>query len=243
VSDARGVPAADRHERFTLALVLILLGGAILRLAYTVAEASTDPWFGHPVLDGRYYVDWAIALASGKPGPAGAFYLAPLYPYALAGLMRVAGPGFWAIYLVQQGLSVSTAALVALGGRRPLGDAQALSAAALLLLYQPILFFAARPLGETLAIALLAVSLVAAWRATPRAGFVAGFASGLASLARPNLLLVPLVWSAWDVRQARLRRVAALLLGVGIAVLPITLSRCATRWSAVASFPFRPTGA
>jgi Tfp pilus assembly protein PilF len=221
-------PTDAASRRFRRRLAMLLLGGALVRVAYTVGQAATDPWFDFAMLDARYYLDWAQSLAAGAPGPQGAFYLAPLYPYVLAALFSISGRSLVAVYALQQALILAAAGLVAVGARRELGERGALGAGALLLLHHPILYFAARPLGESLAVALLLASVIAALRPGARAGFAAGLLAGLASLARPNLLLVPLCWAGVSVLGRRPARVAALVTGVALVVAPVTLRNLRT---------------
>src|SRR6185503_13572484 len=112
------------------------------------------------------------------------------------------------------------AALAGVTARRFAGDAAGLATAALALLYHPALFFASRPLGEPLALLLMAAALALAPREGGGSGLAAGFVAGLASLARPNLLPVAAAWAAADVGRRRAARAGLLIAGVAAAVLP-----------------------
>jgi 4-amino-4-deoxy-L-arabinose transferase-like glycosyltransferase len=215
-------PAPWTDRRFFLALAVIVSIGFALRVGYTMAQWTSDPWFAHPVIDGRYYVDWASALLGGGPVPSGAFYLAPLYPFFLAAVFGVFGPSFTALYLVQHLLAAASATLIAWAGRPRVGEMGALFAAALFMLHHPLWFFAARPLGETLAIFLLVAALAALWRDGRRTGFLAGLLAGLATVARPNLLLVAFVWLLGETAKRRWSRSALFLAGLTVAILPVT---------------------
>jgi len=197
--------------------------GLALRVAYTVAQATIDPWFAQPVIDGRYYVDWGMALANGGSTPSGAYYLAPLYPYFLSVMFRVFGESYGSLYLTQHLLSVASAALIAWSGRRAIGEAGALFGAALFMLYHPLLFFAARPVGETLAIFLLIGALAALWRDGKRAALLAGLLAGLATVARPNVLLVAALWGVAEAVQRRWPRAVLFVAGLAVAILPVTV--------------------
>jgi hypothetical protein len=221
-SDAVAVKGHWPDRRFFLTLGAIIVVGFALRVCYTVAQSSIDPWFAQPVIDGRYYVDWATAILRGGATPSGAYYLAPLYPYFLAGLFGVFGESFFALYLFQHLLAAGSATLIGLAGRRKIGAAGALFAAALFMLHHPLWFFAARPLGETLAIFLLLASLAALWRGGRRTALVAGLLAGLATVARPNLLLVAVVWTVGLAAQRRWPRTALFVAGLAVAILPVT---------------------
>lgn len=217
--------SANSHEgptslRFRWILAVILFGGLLLRAGYLVVQAAHDPWFAQPAFDGALYVDWARTLAAAGEGSGGAFYLAPLYPWVLSWWIRLAGESFGLLYGMQQALGLATAALIAVAGRRRLGESGALAAAALYLLYWPLQYFASRPLGESLAIFLLFAALAAAWREDRRGAALAGLLVGLAALARPNLLLVAVFWIVGEAAARRWRRAVLVLAGSTLALLP-----------------------
>lgn len=198
-----------------------LLGiGLLLRIGYVLTQPGNDPWFARPGFDGAFYLDWARTILEGG-GVDGAFYLAPLYPNLLALFVGIAGESFGALYLLQHSLALGTATTIALAGRRRLGDGAALAAAGLFLFYSPLIFFASRPLGETLAIFLLFCALAAATRQADRGALGAGLLGGLAALARPNLLLVPALWTVGELARGRFRRAALLGLGTGLVLSPV----------------------
>jgi len=151
---------------------------------------------------------------------AGVYYMPPLYPWALAIFFRVFGEAWTILFVLQQLAVVATAGLLAGVARKAAGEGAGLSTAALLLLYHPPMFFAARPLGEALGLLLLALSVSFASREGERAGVVAGLGLGLASLARPNFLPLAPLWAAGDVARRRTRRGSLLLGAVLLMILP-----------------------
>ncbi|HEX6853533.1 MAG TPA: tetratricopeptide repeat protein, partial [Candidatus Polarisedimenticolaceae bacterium] len=192
-------------------VVLALLAAA--RVAYVVLQPSADPTFERPMLDGAYYLAWA----RGEAPFTGAYYLGPLYPWFLKLTFLSATP--WGIALVQQGMVVATAALAGLLARREADDAAGICAAAFVLLYHPALFFAARPLSEPLGILLLVAGL---W-AFPARPAAAGLLSGLATLARPAFLPIPMLWGGWLLFTRKRREGVLVLAGAALAILPVTV--------------------
>lgn len=210
-------------RRFSVQLAMVLALGAAVRGAYVLAGPNHDLGWALTSLDGKYYLDWARSLAAGAAGPDGAFYLAPLYPYALAGFLRLFGDNLFLLYLLQHAAIVVVAGLLAVAARRLAGDRAGLAAAALALLLHPPLFFASRPAGESLAVLLTAAALILAGRERLTSTGLAGGLAALAALARPNLLLVPVFWAASEGLARRWRHVACLLGATVLILGPIAI--------------------
>jgi tetratricopeptide (TPR) repeat protein len=211
--------SAERRYRWILGG--LLAAGFVVRLAYVAVQPPTDPAFSRPVLDGAYYLEWATALASGSAGPEGAYYMAPLYPLLLAAFLRLFGVSFALLYVVQHAIVVAAAAILATVTRRFAGDRAALAAAAFALLYHPLMFFASRPLGEPVPLLLLAAALLPPVPASVASSAVAGAAIGAASLGRPNLLLVSMLWAGVEAYGRRWRRAVAILGGTSALLAPV----------------------
>ena len=192
-----------------------ILGTAFLvRVVYVVFQPRFDPTFARPILDGAHYVALARALT------ADVYYMPPLYPWLLSLFLRVFGDAWTLLFLAQHLAVVAAAGLLALSARRVAGDLAGLAAAGLALLYHPALFFASRPLGESLALLLLAAGVFFGSQDDERSGAVAGLAAGVASLARPNVLPLAPMWAAGDLVHGRARRAGLLLAGALVAILP-----------------------
>ncbi|MDH3629190.1 MAG: tetratricopeptide repeat protein [Acidobacteriota bacterium] len=225
------------RDRFYSVLALICGVAVVTRVAYLGFQASVDPWFSVPTNDAKYFVDWARSIVEHGTGPSGAYYLAPLYPMLMSLLWFVAGPSLPLIYVLQHGISIATAAVVAIGGRHVVGPRAALFAAALFVFHHPLIYFASRIQGETLAIGLLLWAVVDRVRRDDDRIWHVPLLLGLATLARPNLLLIALLWIAADVLRRRWRR--AFVFG---AIFVLTLAPIAVR-NFVASGHFVPVSA
>jgi tetratricopeptide (TPR) repeat protein len=201
------------------ALLLVLGAGLALRVGYVALQPHYDPTFAHPILDGAYYVAAARAIVAGTAA-TGVYYMPPLYPWALSVFQRIFGDSWALLYLLQQAAIVASAGLLATAARRVASPAAGLATAAIVLLYHPPMYFASAPLGESLALCLMSVSVVFALRSDERSGATSGLALGLASLARPNFLpLIPL-WVIHDLIARRWRRAALVAAAAAIAILP-----------------------
>ncbi len=208
---------------YVLVLGAILLAGLLVRIGYVLSQPRHDPSFSWPILDGAYYLDWARSILTGASWDGSAFYMAPLYPYLLAGFLRLFGESFTLLYLLQHLAVVASAGVLAEFARRAADEKAALATAALVLLYHPLLFFASRPLGEPVPLLAISLALLLAHAEGSPMWAAAGVAAGVASLGRPNLLLVPALWAAAEVGRRRYLRAGALLLGTALAVSPVAL--------------------
>jgi tetratricopeptide (TPR) repeat protein len=213
-----------RELRFEIGCGALALAALAVRAAYVVAQPAVDPTFSSPMLDGAYYLDWARSLAGESAGPAAgaAYYLAPLYPWVLAGLIELSGDRVALVYLAQHAGTVVSSLLLAASARKLAGDWAGLATCALALGYHPTAFFASSPLGEWLGLLLLAgaVRLVLQDGVGPAAG--AGALLGLASLARPNLGAVLAAWMLVETAGRRPVRALALAALGAAAILPVT---------------------
>jgi Flp pilus assembly protein TadD len=219
-SSTRDEPTAP-SRRFYVILAAVLLAGLAWRVGYVLAQPASDPWFARPAFDGAYYLNWARSLVDGTGGPEGAFYLAPLFPHLLAPFLAVFGASFGLLYMAQHVVALATAGLIGIATRRKTGESAALCSALLYLLYPPLLYFASRPLSETVALFFLFAALGGAWRDRPRGAFVAGLLAAIGALARPNLILVPLLWLVGEVAARRCRRALLTAAGVALVLLPV----------------------
>jgi len=212
------------RRRYRRILFGVLLAAAAVRGLYVAAQPAADPTFAAPQLDAAEYVARARAILSGAGGPDGAYYLAPGYAWFVAGVFALAGGSFAALYAVQHLLVLGAAAALAAVARRRGGTVAGVATAVLALTYHPLLFFASRALGETVAVALIAAAIALA--ANPDRGRggagAAGAFAGAAALVRPNFLAVPPIWAVARVRAEPLRA-AAMLVGAALAIAPVTV--------------------
>jgi tetratricopeptide (TPR) repeat protein len=200
-------------------LAAILGLGFVFRVAYVLLQPRFDPTFNRPILDGAYYVASARALAS-SGSSSGVYYMPPLYPWALSVFLRVFGDAWTVLFLAQHLAVVAGAGLLALFARRMAGDIAGLATAGIALLYHPPLFFASRPVAESVALLFLAAGLVFGSREDERSGVAAGLAAGLAAMVRPNFLPLAPLWGAGDLSHGRVRRAGLLVAAALAAVLP-----------------------
>ncbi len=218
-----------------LLLAAIVAYAALARLLYLSAYRS-DPFFGALMHDADRYHRWASALAAGGAWEKGAFYQAPLYPWLLGLLYRVAGPRPAAAYLAQLGLGLVTILLVHRAARRAYGSAAALAAAALAAGYAAPVFQETKvlPAALTVFLAVLLAERLQAADASPAwpAWLAPGAVLGLGAVANPSFLLTGFLAAVWIIAgrgpgRPRLARLGAFAAGAALVVAPVTVRNLA----------------
>lgn len=211
----------------------------LLRLAFIV-QIEDGPLFAEPAVDSRTYTEHAARIAAGNwlGRGEGPFWQPPLYSYLLAAARWLSADSFFHSVRCAQALwgSLLCLLLYFMGLRlfnRRTGLIAGLGAAA----YGPFLFFDGELLPASLATALNTLGLALLLHCERRpsaAGFgIAGAVLGLAALAVPTVLLFAGALAVWlGMRRPRLHA-AALLVGVGLAIAPVTLRNLAVGGDAV----------
>ena len=150
-------------------------------------------------LDAATYDRWARALAfGGDPGPT-TLMQAPLYPWFLSIIYRVAGPSLAAVRLVQALLGTATCALIIYCTSRFFKSRfAAIVAGTIAALYAPLIFYEGILVPATLIVFLNVLFLAVIAGATgPRGTFrliAAGIILGLSIVANPmSIIILPFV--------------------------------------------------
>lgn len=188
------------------------------------------PYGQIPFLDGNSYDRWAQSIASGHWLRQAAFYQSPLYPYLLALIYMVFGHSLAVVGYLQGLLGALTCALVARTAEVAFGKRAGLFAGLLMCFDRVLIFYVAPVIKETLGVFLLSAFVYYVFTREIdkkwRSGIFAGLLLGAAVLVRSNLLLLPLgllLWDLWARRGFSWRKYSALLVGAGLAILPVTL--------------------
>lgn len=221
-----------KQKRALLLLFLILLAGAIWRGLY-LAEFVRNPAFRHPEVDALFHDYWARGLAFGdwEPPPGitapdiqgQPYFRPPGYPFLLAGIYTLFGPGYIAPRIVHFILGLFSAVLVFILAGNLRGSRTGLMAALIYVSYWGFIYFEGELHAAAPAILLLLGSLcfLHACLSEQRRWmpFAAGFLLGLSALFRPNLLLLFAAFALWIFLYMRVRRalISSLLLAAGIA--------------------------
>ena len=214
-------------------------GGNVLGVPAPLPEHR---WHGevaleaHRLLGAREPYDerWMRAAWQGWLGER-SYYQDPLYPYAVAAVYA-AGGGAHAVWVLQMGLGVLIAMLVAFMAAEAWDARVGLVAGLMAAVYAPLLFYEATMVRSVVQAAFLVGSVAAAVRA-PRSGrparwWVAGGAcAGLAILAHATSVLQAGALLGWAVfaseTTARRRAVVAFVGGLALALAPLVARNAA----------------
>jgi tetratricopeptide (TPR) repeat protein len=200
---------------FQKALVLLVLLGLVLRIAFYVEHANT-PSFGVPTLDQKYYDTVAKMLLAGEDLHELRGFRPLLYPMFLAAMYKLGGA--WGVDLalfVQHLMGIATGVLVALMGARIFRHRLSGIIGGMLFMLAPLpLFFEGELLIEPSYIFLIFLGLWLHLRTAETKGWksawlwlACGGMTVLASQARANILvflaIYPLfaAWRWWQTRK------------------------------------------
>jgi tetratricopeptide (TPR) repeat protein len=200
--------------------VLALLAAALLiRLAHWWAVRD-EPFFAWLAMDSQEYDRWAQTIAAGDWRGSQVFFQAPLYPYSLGILYAVFGRSLDAVYLTQIVLAVAGCWALYRAGKEMGGERVGLAAAGLAALYGPFLFHDVQLLKESAAVAVTSFLL---WSLAAKRWLASGILLGILALLRENaLLLLPFLLPLGG-SKGFVRRSAALVGGLVLALLPVAL--------------------
>lgn len=217
---------------------------ALVRLA-ALLELRGQPWNEVLLGDAAHFDAWGRRLAEGGSDAGTVFFQAPLYPYFLATVYRIAGHAPDLVRLLQCLGGALAAALVAVAARRLAGSRAGLGAGVLAALYVPAIWYDLQiektSLSVTLTSALLWVLAgqggprdldAQGWR-RPAAAALAGVALGLLALLRENALVLalPLGWALARAtghgHRARAAALAAAAAGLVACLLPVAIHNAA----------------
>jgi tetratricopeptide (TPR) repeat protein len=118
-----------------------VFGVALLVRLIHVWQIRRSPYDSTLLGDSRGYDDWARQLAGGDWLGHDVFYQAPLYPYLLGLIYRVAGHHLLIVRVVQALIGSMSCALLALAARRMFSRPAGIAAGLMLALYAPAIFF------------------------------------------------------------------------------------------------------
>ena len=185
-------------------------------------------------MDAGYHLAWARALAEGVEYQDGPLFRAPLYPIALAGMLKVTG-SLLGVRILQGLLGAATAVLTYRLGRLVAGEGAGRIAGVLVATAWTLVAFDAELLIPVLYLPLLLVGLEAAvgWLRGETEGargnrwlrpLAVGVLFGLGAITRPNVLLfMPVLFLfGWRASKGWLAPLA-LTVGTLLPILPITV--------------------
>src|SRR5438445_8898313 len=109
--------AKKRHSNFAPAALVIFAVAFTLRIVH-IWQMRNAPFFTLLMGDARSYDEWAQRIAGGDWIGHDVFYQAPLYPYFLGVMYRLAGRSLMLVRIVQAVIGSGSCVFVAMAARR-----------------------------------------------------------------------------------------------------------------------------
>lgn len=226
------MPKVEKKLLLTVFVIFILaLGIRIINLEII----RDNPFFNYPIMDEKYHDEWAQEIAEGNVFEKAPFYRAPGYPYVLGIIYTAFGHNFYLARLVGIIFGSLSCALIYLVGKHLFSHKTAVFASLLACSYGMFLYYDSMLLSVYLEIffCLLGMLFLLLWlNRKPHILYVilAGVSWGLASITRPNFLLIVPIFIGYtfitfkeDTTIMKLRTIALLTAGLLSVILPVTL--------------------
>ncbi len=223
---------SDSGFRWSL---FVFFSALLLRVVNLIFLSRNDPAFYVPQVDSLWHHRWAIEILTKNFWGDEIFFRAPLYPYFLALIYWIFGIKLFVAKFVQAIGGAFTCILIYQVGKEAFTERVGRLASLLAVFYGTLILYESELLIEWLPIVfnLWMLLLMIRYRENHSLSRWVGIGlfGGLSAIARPNVLLVfPLlfVWPWWDTRRElgwlrSLKRPAALLFGVVLCLLPVTI--------------------
>ena len=236
-STPAAAPAAARSDRPFLRRAAVIFAVALAVRLVHVWLLSRSPYYTALLGDAKGYDDWARRIAAGDWLGTDVFYQAPLYPYVLGVIYRIAGHSLTAVRIVQAIVGAGSCALLGLAGYRFFSPRVGSVAGFALAVYAPAIFFDALLQKSSLDLFFVTLSLWLTGRLADDTGnrrswLWLGVAMGALSLTRENALVFVAVILAWVLFGSttpalswgtRAGFAATFVAGLALVLLPVAL--------------------
>ncbi|MEZ5358317.1 MAG: glycosyltransferase family 39 protein [Candidatus Zixiibacteriota bacterium] len=212
-------------------ILYIIVAALLIRLIYLFVGIPDSGQVAALSIDELYHYNWAAAIADGDILANAPYFRAPLYPFFLAGLLKISGHSVVFIRLIQLFLGLGTIWLTYRIGRVLFSQLVGLIAAVLLALYPISLFFDGQLLLDALFTLLGAASLYCFIETEDKKAHLplAGLFFGMAAIARPTVLIfLPVAaFILWQRhrgdKKTLLKGFGAFLLTMVLCIAPVTI--------------------
>jgi len=173
--------------------LLVALVAFLVRLVYLL-ELSQQPGFSVPMVDEKWHWEWAHEILQKSFWGEGAYFRAPLYPYFLALLVKITASSIFWVKFLQIFLCCGTAIFLYRLADRLFGEKAALVSGLIYAFYGTLVFYETMFLIPVLFLFFLVWGMdrLIAYRESGslKTWLVTGLLFGLATISRPNVLLV-----------------------------------------------------
>jgi tetratricopeptide (TPR) repeat protein len=220
----------DSKKIWAISIFAIALA---VRLIYFFQVKSNFPGWDTPTIDPLFHDLWAKQIAGGDILGSGPFFRAPLYAYFLGLIYSITGSSLITVKIIQHFIGSFTSAFIFLFTDRFFGRRIAIMAGIIAAFNWVFIYFEDELLLDSLLAPMMIAILWLLIRAYKKPSFSrflsAGLILGLASITRPNfLILLPAIF-IWFIfifhKQYKniLIRYLGVLIGCFLIILPVTI--------------------
>ncbi len=213
--------------------LIVAAVAVVVRWLYVI-ELSTDPASSVPIVDEKWHWLWAKEILNESFFGEGSWFRAPLYPYFLAFLHFIGGGSIFVAKFLQVIVAGGTAFYIFRLGEHVFGRTTGLIAGLIYAFYGTMLFYEAMFLIPVLFLFFTVWGMyrLIAYQDSEslRTWLFTGLVFGLATISRPNILLVMPLLMLWamfftpggQTLLSKLRKPVLIGIGLAIAIAPVT---------------------
>jgi tetratricopeptide (TPR) repeat protein len=204
-----------------------------LRIIYFLQVRSSYPGWDTPTIDPLYHDLWAKQIASGDLLGTGPFFRAPLYAYFLGAIYAIFGPSLTAAKIVQHIIGAFSCSLIFLFTDRYFNRKVALISGLISAFYWVFIYFEDELLLDSLLVLFAVILIWSLFRVFEKPNLkrflLSGILLGLATITRPNFLIMLPVIAIWvfyafnlDIKE-KIARLLILTAGCAMMISPVTI--------------------
>jgi tetratricopeptide (TPR) repeat protein len=227
------IPLMRKYNSKYIWAFAIFAAALTLRIIYFLQVRSNYPGWDTPTIDPLFHDLWAKQIASGDLLGSGPFFRAPFYAYLLGAIYAVFGPSFTAAKIIQHIIGAFSCSMIFIIADRYFSRKIAVLSGFIASFYLVFIYFEDELLLDSLLVLFSVVLILILLRLYDdprrRLFLAAGIILGIASITRPNfLVMLPVIaiWVVYAFDLAIKEKITGLIIltaGCALIISPVTV--------------------
>jgi tetratricopeptide (TPR) repeat protein len=227
------IPLVRKYDSKYIWAFAIFATALALRIIYFLQVRSNYPGWDTPTIDPLFHDLWAKQIASGDLLGSGPFFRAPFYAYLLGAVYAAFGPSLTVAKIIQHIIGAFSCSMIFILAEKYFSRKIAVVSGLIAAFYWVFIYFEDELLLDSLLVLFSTVLILILLRLyeNPRRNlfFAAGIILGIASITRPNfLVMLPVIaiWVTYAFALAKKEKIAGILIltaGCALIISPVTI--------------------